>query len=111
MATNERSCSSSREKSRLDVPISCILTSQKPRRGVGPDSCHVRGSARGQVLMLAAMAMVVIIGFVALATDVGLLWSKRRQMQTAADAAAVAGVMAMRNSASITSAANTVATL
>jgi Putative Flp pilus-assembly TadE/G-like len=61
--------------------------------------------------MLAAMAMVVIVGFVALATDVGLLWSKRRQMQTAADAAAVAGMMALRNSASITSAANTVATL
>ena len=60
---------------------------------------------------MTAIAMVMIIGFVALATDVGLLWSERRQMQTAADAAAVAGVIALRTSANVTSAAANLATL
>jgi hypothetical protein len=60
---------------------------------------------------MAAMTMVAIIGFVALSTDVGLLSSTRRRMQTAADAAAVAGLTALRNSASVASAANNVATL
>ena len=40
----------------------------------------IRKRDRGQVLLLAAMSMVVMIGFVALATDVGLLWNARRQM-------------------------------
>jgi len=69
------------------------------------------GMARGQVLVLTAIVMIVLIEFVALATDLGLLWTKRRQMQTATDAAAVAGATALRNSASITSAANAVASL
>lgn len=55
--------------------------------------------------------MVVLIGFVALATDVGLLWSERRHMQTAADAAAIAGATALRNSESITPSADNVASL
>jgi hypothetical protein len=69
------------------------------------------GVARGQVLLLAAMAMVVLIGFVALATDVGLLSTERRQMQTAADAAAIAASAALRNSQSYASAADEVASL
>jgi len=77
----------------------------------GANSRKSRRLARGQVLLLAAMAMVVLIGFVALATDMGLLWSQRRQMQTAADAAAIAGVSALRNSESIASAADEVASL
>jgi Flp pilus assembly protein TadG len=70
-----------------------------------------RPSNRGQVLMLTAMAIVVLVGFVALATDVGLLWNERRQMQTATDAAAVAGATALRNRAGIASAVNNVASL
>jgi hypothetical protein len=69
------------------------------------------GFAQGQVLLLTAMAIVVLVGFVALATDVGILWSERRQMQTAADAAAIAGVSALRNKTNISSAARNVATL
>jgi Flp pilus assembly protein TadG len=71
----------------------------------------LRKNARGQVLLLTAMAIVVLIGFVALATDTGILWSQRRQMQTAADAAAIAGVSALRNKTSISSAASNVASL
>jgi hypothetical protein len=76
--------------------------------------CNARRSGRsgrGQVLVLTAMAIIVLVGFVALATDVGLLWNERRQMQTATDAAAVAGATALRNGTAIASAANNVASL
>ncbi|MBF6560414.1 MAG: hypothetical protein IVW56_09005 [Candidatus Binataceae bacterium] len=56
-------------------------------------------------------AMVVLIGFVALATDVGVMWSERRHMQTAADAAAVAAATALRNRQSTSPAADNVAAL
>ena len=45
----------------------------------------------GQLLPLASIAMVVLLGFSALAVDVGVVYSTRRRMQTAADAAAIAG--------------------
>jgi Putative Flp pilus-assembly TadE/G-like len=67
--------------------------------------------ARGQILVLAAIAMTVLIAFVALATDVGLLWTERRHMQTATDAAAIAAAIALRNGDSITPAADNVAGL
>lgn len=80
-------------------------------RAKAADLRSFRGMARGQVLVLTAIVMVVLIEFVALATDLGFLWTKRRQMQTATDAAAIAGVTALRNNASITSAVNSVASL
>jgi hypothetical protein len=73
--------------------------------------CNFRGGARGQLLVLTALAMVALMGFVALATDVGMLRSERRQMQTAADAAAIAGATALRNRTSVASAANNVASI
>lgn len=45
----------------------------------------------GQGLILAAAAMLVILGFAALAIDVGRLMHERRELQNAADAAAMAG--------------------
>ncbi|MGH7779773.1 MAG: pilus assembly protein TadG-related protein [Candidatus Binataceae bacterium] len=45
---------------------------------------------RGQVIVLATAAMVVLIGFVGVVVDVGNLYTTRRKMQTAADAAAIA---------------------
>ncbi len=47
---------------------------------------------RGQVLMIAALAMAVILGFTALAVDLGLFFHERRNLQNSADAAALAGV-------------------
>lgn len=70
-----------------------------------------RTSHRGQVLVLVVLALVVLIGCVALAVDVGMLWGVRRKMQTAADAAAVAGAVASRQSQDVTAAANNVASL
>jgi len=48
-------------------------------------------SQRGQVLVIAALSLVVLLLFVALATDVGYWYGERRHMQNAADAGALAG--------------------
>ena len=45
---------------------------------------------RGQVVVLSALCMVVLLGFVAFAVDVGLLLRSKRVEQTAADSAAIA---------------------
>lgn len=47
----------------------------------------------GQTLALVALAMAVIMGFAALAFDVGLMANSRSRLQNAADAAALAGAM------------------
>jgi Putative Flp pilus-assembly TadE/G-like len=72
-----------------------------------------RTKANGQVLVIVAIGLVVLLAFAALATDVGLLYVNRRQMQTAADAAAIAGSNALLSSqsSSYQSAAQEVATL
>src|SRR2546428_52930 len=45
----------------------------------------------GYVLVTVAMLLVVLLGFSALAVDVGMLYSARTQSQRAADEAALAG--------------------
>ncbi|MGH7839046.1 MAG: pilus assembly protein TadG-related protein, partial [Candidatus Binataceae bacterium] len=66
---------------------------------------------RGQVIVLAAIGMAGLLGLTALTTDVGMLWTTRRHMQTAADAAAVAASRALSKGASLATAADAVATL
>jgi Flp pilus assembly protein TadG len=70
-------------------------------------------SESGQVLVLVTLSLFVLIGFVALAVDIGYLYNVRRRMQTAADAAAVAGANALQgsNSANYQQAAKDVASL
>jgi len=51
----------------------------------------MRKNESGYVLVVVAALLVVLIGFTALATDIGLLYSARTQSQRAADAAALAG--------------------
>lgn len=51
------------------------------------------GSERGQALVLVAVCMTLLMAFMALAIDVGILFRERRQVQIAADAAAVAGAL------------------
>lgn len=48
---------------------------------------------KGQTTVLVALSMVVLLGFVALAVDIGTLFHARRNMQTVADAAATAGAL------------------
>jgi Flp pilus assembly protein TadG len=44
-------------------------------------------------MIFTALSIAVLLGFLALATDVGILLNDRRQMQSAADCAAVAGAL------------------
>src|ERR1700733_3190559 len=48
---------------------------------------------RGQALVMTAVSMSLLMGFLALAVDVGMLFRERRQMQIAADAGAVAAAL------------------
>ena len=68
--------------------------SPHPRAGIGRLSqmalCSPRGE-KGQVLILVAVAGVGLLGFLALALDVGSLYAERRRAQAAADAAALVG--------------------
>ena len=68
----------------------------------------IRGRSSGQVLVLVTLGIVVLIAFAGLAVDVGQFWSARRNMQTAADAAAIAGATALRLNQSPTPAADAV---
>lgn len=47
----------------------------------------------GQAMPLLALILVVLLGFSALVVDAGMLYSRRGQMQNAADAAALAGAL------------------
>jgi Putative Flp pilus-assembly TadE/G-like len=67
---------------------------------VRPSACahpSRRGPARpragedGQVALVVALMLTVMLGFGALVVDVGLNWAARTQLQSAADAAALAG--------------------
>jgi hypothetical protein len=69
------------------------------------------GLCRGQVMVLVAIALVALVGFVALAVDMGFMWGARRRMQSAADAAAQAGAIASRESQNVTTAADDTASL
>jgi hypothetical protein len=72
-----------------------------------------RGQSSGQIIVLASIAMIAVIGFAALAVDIGYMFSTRRAMQTAADAAAIAAANALQssNSNNYQQAATDVATL
>lgn len=54
---------------------------------------RVRADEKGQMLVLTALAIVALLGFLALAVDVGLLFRAKRQVQTAADAGAIAAAV------------------
>jgi len=47
---------------------------------------------RGQVAVVVALSLTVMLAFGALVVDIGLSWAARSQAQTAADAASLAGV-------------------
>jgi len=57
-----------------------------------------RKPQRGYVLVTVAGLLVVLLGFTALAVDVGIMFSARTQLQEAADAAALSGAFTFINS-------------
>jgi Flp pilus assembly protein TadG len=69
----------------------------------------------GQMLVITAVSLIGLMGFVALAVDVGLLFRARRNMQIAADAGAMAGATQLfygpNSTAQVRAAARAAATL
>src|SRR5687768_17886655 len=51
---------------------------------------HIYARRRGNILALAAFMMIVLVAFVALAVDIGYLYTVRNELQRTADAAAIA---------------------
>jgi Flp pilus assembly protein TadG len=66
---------------------------------------RVAGDESGQALVLVAITMVVLLGFVGLAIDVGNAYFTQRELQKAADAAALAGALELPNAAAATAVA------
>ncbi|HLQ35184.1 MAG TPA: pilus assembly protein TadG-related protein [Chloroflexota bacterium] len=58
-------------------------------------STRLRGDQEGAVAIIAALSMVVLVGFLALAMDVGVLFVEQTNLQKAVDAAALAGAQAI----------------
>ncbi|MDQ3345305.1 MAG: pilus assembly protein TadG-related protein, partial [Chloroflexota bacterium] len=65
------------------------------------------GRERGQVLIMFALALVVLLGFAGLAIDVGRLVAERRHVQNAADAGALAACVRLIDGATDAEAAET----
>lgn len=66
---------------------------------------------RGQAILLVALSLPLMLGFVGIATDVGALFKDKRNIQTAADAAAIAGALNLARGTSFAyAAAQTAAT-
>lgn len=65
---------------------------------------RIRQDESGQVLVMTLLAMTLLLAFMALALDVGVLFRAKRNMQIAADAAAIAAALDYHHTASLTSA-------
>lgn len=74
-----------------------------PVRGLGETWRRLAGSRSASVGLVIAFALPAVIGMVGLGVEVGLWYMTRRQAQTAADAAAVAGAfdLALGNGAAV----------
>jgi Flp pilus assembly protein TadG len=59
---------------------------------------------RGQMLVVLALSLALLLACTALAVDMGLVFRARRQMQIAADAGAVAGALDYKYNSSVSSA-------
>lgn len=66
-------------------------------------------SESGQTLVLVALSTTVLLGFVAFAANMGVMFQAQRNLQIAADAAATAAALNLRNGLSYSSAAQTAA--
>lgn len=63
----------------------------------------IKRDENGQALIITILCMTCLLGFTALATDVGIMVHEKRITQTAADAAAIAGASELVYPANITS--------
>lgn len=60
-------------------------------------TCHIHGSRRGSVAIIMAITLPVALGMLALGSEIVFLLYKQRQMQSAADAAALGGATAVQS--------------
>src|SRR5687768_7831447 len=78
------------------VPADSTLDHSASRRNGGPSvpamtkSIQPTQSERGQVLIITAASMIVLLGIAAIVIDLGFSWMLHRQEQNAADPAALA---------------------
>ena len=78
--------------------------------GPGEKVMRLLRDESGQAVVFVALSMTVVLGFVGLATDVGLLLHAKRNLQIAADSAAIAGASALNTSANVNAEATRAAT-
>src|SRR5438874_2324252 len=64
---------------------------------------RTRGDDRGQILILTALSMTVLLGISALSLDASFMYDKRNRMHAAADAAAKSGAIEVHRNSSVTS--------
>jgi len=64
----------------------------------------IRNNEDGQVLVITALSMILLMAFLAFAIDIGMLFRAKRNAQIAADAAAIAGGLDYKYNSSATSA-------
>jgi Flp pilus assembly protein TadG len=71
-----------------------------------------RARSRGQVMPMAAFSLIALVAVAGLAVDTGYFFEGRRRLQTAADAAALAGAWQLRRAGTtqVVTAANSAAT-
>ncbi|MEX1158278.1 MAG: pilus assembly protein TadG-related protein [Thermomicrobiales bacterium] len=68
---------------------------RRVQRPTAPALPSLRRAEPGQVLIIFALAIFVLVGFVALSIDAGFLMAERRQTQSAADAGALAAAKSL----------------
>jgi Flp pilus assembly protein TadG len=71
------------------------LSKIRIRVGIGPNTVDLNAKEAGQILVIFALMLTVLIGLVGMAIDVTYAWRNGLQIQRAADAAAMAGVVYM----------------
>src|SRR5882757_329136 len=85
-------------------PLTAMRTSMLPHPA---QSDPARSDARGQIIVVFALALVTIIGMVGLVIDGGGAFAQRRTEQKVADLAAIAGANAyMNTTGSVTARSN-----
>src|SRR5205814_2229192 len=95
----------------LSTPLTNLTASitdaRRPRRKHITMTTRHCDDERGQILVIVAGALLVIIALVGLVIDGGYAWGQQRQTQNAADAASEAGALQLAENIAGTSPANT----
>jgi len=73
---------------------------------IQPQYRHLR---RGNIIALTAISTTMLLGFTALAVDVGIMYNARTELQRTADAAALAGVTQLLSDSRLKGSADTIA--